>query len=74
MPKKKPLTLDELKKEGRSTATVREGAEVLGIGTGSAYQAVRAGQLPALRLGRKWLISVSALARMLEDEQWGPKP
>ncbi|MBN1460975.1 MAG: helix-turn-helix domain-containing protein [Armatimonadetes bacterium] len=64
------LTLESLTKKGRSTATVPEVAEILGISLASTYQAIRAGQIPAIRLGRKWLVPVSALIRMLEHDRW----
>ncbi|MFI6789786.1 helix-turn-helix domain-containing protein [Nonomuraea sp. NPDC050383] len=40
----------------RPTMTVREAAAVLGIDRGAAYDAVRRGELSALRIGRKILI------------------
>ena len=49
----------------RQTYTVVETAEILGIGRSSAYQAVRDGQIPAIRLGRRLLVPKVALERML---------
>jgi excisionase family DNA binding protein len=41
----------------RRTYTVTEAATVLGISRTSAYERVRAGELPALRLGRRIVIA-----------------
>ncbi|NKQ53311.1 helix-turn-helix domain-containing protein [Amycolatopsis sp. K13G38] len=38
------------------TYTVDEAAELLGINRGVAYQQVREGHIPAVRLGKRWLI------------------
>ncbi|MFF0173196.1 helix-turn-helix domain-containing protein [Micromonospora profundi] len=38
------------------TYTVREVAKLLGISLGSTYALVRAGTIPATRLGGRWLI------------------
>ena len=49
----------------RQTLTVEEAAVVLGIGRGLAYEAARRGELPTLRLGRRLIVPVVALQRML---------
>ena len=36
--------------------TVRHVATRLGIGAGLAYELVRAGEIPAKRLGRRWVV------------------
>lgn len=36
--------------------TVRQVAARLGIGAGLAYELVRAGEIPAKRLGRRWVV------------------
>jgi excisionase family DNA binding protein len=38
------------------TYTVEEGAVLLGIARGVAYESVRTGAIPATRVGRRWLI------------------
>lgn len=38
------------------TYTVEEVAALLGIARGVAYESVRTGQIPATRVGRRWLI------------------
>ncbi len=52
----------------RATYTIEEAAEILGIGRSSAYQAVRTGQIPTLRVGRRLLVPRVALERLLERE------
>jgi len=49
----------------RRTYTVTEAAAVLGISRTSAYERVRAGELPALRLGRRIVITRTVVDAML---------
>jgi excisionase family DNA binding protein len=49
----------------RRTYTVTEAATVLGISRTSAYERVRAGELPALRLGRRIVITRAVVDAML---------
>lgn len=52
-----------------ATLSVEEAAKVLGIGRGAAYAAVRAGIIPALRVGPKLLrVSKASLAKLLDAE------
>ena len=51
----------------RLTYSVEEAAELLGISRNSAYEAVRKGELPTVRLGRRILIPRSRLEAMLDD-------
>ena len=48
------------------TLTVKEAAQRLGISHISAYGAVERGEIPAIRLGRRILVPVAALERMLD--------
>jgi excisionase family DNA binding protein len=48
--------------------TVEQAAEVLGIARGSAYQAVRSGEIPSLRIGRRILVPRVQLERLLDGE------
>ncbi len=50
----------------RRTYTVTEAATVLGISRTSAYERVRAGDLPALRLGRRIVITRAVVDAMLD--------
>jgi excisionase family DNA binding protein len=45
--------------------SVEEAAERLGIGRSSAYAAVRRGELPVIRFGRRLIVPVPALERLL---------
>jgi excisionase family DNA binding protein len=47
------------------TLTVEEAASLLGIGRGTAYEAVQSGALPALRIGRRLVIPTAAIHRLL---------
>jgi excisionase family DNA binding protein len=50
----------------RLTITVEEAGRLLGISRGSAYQAAREGTLPTIRLGRRIVVPVEGLKKMLE--------
>jgi excisionase family DNA binding protein len=50
----------------RLTITVEEAGRLLGISRGSAYQAAREGTLPTIRLGRRLVVPVEGLKKMLE--------
>jgi excisionase family DNA binding protein len=45
--------------------TVEEAASALGVSRGSAYAAVRDGSIPAVRIGRRWVVPVAALEELL---------
>ena len=49
----------------RLTYTVEETGNLLGISRGSAYNLVRTGQIPVLRMGRRLLVSRVALQDLL---------
>jgi excisionase family DNA binding protein len=51
----------------RNTLTVAEAGEVIGIGRASAYQAANSGDLPTVRIGRRLLVPVAQLKRMLGE-------
>ena len=48
-----------------ATYTVEEVAKILGIGRNSAYEAVRSGQIPSLRIGKRLLVSRIVLDSLL---------
>ena len=49
----------------RRTLTVEEAAVVLGISRTSAYEGVRRGEIKAIRIGRRLVISTAALDALL---------
>ncbi|MFP5579959.1 MAG: helix-turn-helix domain-containing protein [Acidimicrobiia bacterium] len=60
--------------------TVEQTAKVLGIGRSTAYDLVRAGDIPSLRLGRRLVIPAAAVADALDlpleivQQAVGPAP
>ena len=51
----------------RQTLTVIETAKALGIGRGQAYEAIRRGQIPAIRLGKRLVVPRQALDGLLRS-------
>jgi excisionase family DNA binding protein len=52
--------------DGRSTFTVEEaGCQILGLSKCSAYVAANAGTLPAIRIGRRFVVPRHALEKLL---------
>jgi excisionase family DNA binding protein len=47
------------------TLTVERVAKLLGVGRNAAYEAVASGQLPALRVGRRWVVPTIPFLRLL---------
>jgi excisionase family DNA binding protein len=61
----------------RLTLTVEEAAERLGISRAHAYEAVREGEIPSIRIGRRILVPIAALDKLLgsampEDAEGAP--
>ncbi len=61
-----PLTLADLR--DRATITVPEASAVLGLSPWVGYQAAQRGEIPTLRIGRRLVVPVPALLRMLDGE------
>jgi excisionase family DNA binding protein len=61
-------TVGALLMSGRATITVEEAGKYLGIGRGAAYECARNGEIPILHLGRRLLVPVPALMKMLTGE------
>lgn len=57
------LTLDALR--GRATITIPEAGQVLGLGEWAAYRAATRGEIPTLTLGRRKVVPVPVLLRLL---------
>lgn len=53
----------------RKTLTVTEAAACLGISRNTAYQAVREGTVPSIRVGRRILVPVHALEELLSSPE-----
>lgn len=53
----------------RETLTVREISRILGCGLNQCYDGVRRGEIPAIRLGRRWLIPRGPFRRFLDQRQ-----
>ena len=49
----------------RLTYTVPDAAGLLGISRGAAYEAARNGQLPTIRIGKRLLVPIAALKKIL---------
>jgi excisionase family DNA binding protein len=54
--------------------SVREAGKLLGLSRGSVYEAIRTGQIPSIRVGRRILIPRAALEQLLEGTTTGIKP
>lgn len=53
------------KPQASATTTIADAAKLLNIGKNQAYEAARKGQLPVIRIGRRYLIPTAALDRLL---------
>ena len=51
--------------QNKATLSVDAAAKLLGVARGTAYEAIRRGEIPAIRLGKRLLVPVAALERML---------
>jgi len=49
------------------TVNVEEAGQILGIGRNSAYEAVRRGEIPVIKIGKLLRVPVVALERMLAE-------
>ena len=55
-----------------STMTVEEAAKLLGIGKNQAYSAAKRGDLPVMKLGKRYLVLRVPLERILRGEAPAP--
>ena len=51
----------------RKTLNLEEAAKALGISRSSAYEAARKGEIPTIRIGKRLLVPLAALERLLSD-------
>lgn len=57
----------------KPTLTVEEVAALLGVSRSTAYEAVRRGTIPAIRLGRRLVVPTAAVLCLLGIEgPWDP--
>lgn len=56
----------------RMALTVQEAALVLRLGQGSVYAAIHRGELPARRVGKRWIIPRASLERFLDGQPAAP--
>ena len=64
---RRPVTLAQLRE--RPTVTVQMAGAVLGIERTAAYAAVRRGDIPSLKIGRRVVVPTVPLLRMLGADQ-----
>jgi excisionase family DNA binding protein len=50
----------------RKTLTISEAAQALGIGRNQGYEAAKRGEIPTIKIGKRILVPVAALERMLQ--------
>jgi excisionase family DNA binding protein len=63
--------MDRTKKSGDpppETTTIPAAAKRLRIGRNQAYEAAARGEIPVIRIGRRWLVPTAALDRMLAGD------
>lgn len=53
----------------RLTFTVHETADALGLSVSITYRLIRDGRLPAIRIGRRWVVPRRALEHWLETRE-----
>ncbi len=56
----------------RRTCSIPEASEALGIGRAAGYEAARRGDIPTLRIGRRLVVPLAALDRLLGGD--APRP
>jgi excisionase family DNA binding protein len=54
---------------GRRTMTIPEAARLLGISRNGAYEAAKRREIPTIRIGRRLLVPVVALDRLLDQSR-----
>jgi len=56
----------DLRKIARLTLTVAEASKILGVSRNKAYEAAKRGEIPTIKIGKRILVPVVALERMLQ--------
>ena len=60
-------TVGSMQNHETLTVTTAEAARLLGISRNLAYEAARRGEIPTIRIGRRILVPLAALERLLSD-------
>lgn len=55
-----------MKNDTTATVTIVEAAKILGIGRNQAYSAAKTGELPTIRFGKRIVVPVAGLERLLQ--------
>jgi excisionase family DNA binding protein len=55
------------------TISVEEAAHRLGIGRNQAYQGAKSGEIPSIKIGKRILVPLAALDRMLAGADGKPR-
>ena len=63
------MTAKTAKTEARVTVTIPEAAKRLGIGRNQCYEAARRGDIPTIRIGKRYLVPLAALERLLQGAE-----
>lgn len=50
------MTLNELRESNAATISLKLGAEVAGVDPRTLSEGIRQGNIPAIRIGRRWVI------------------
>jgi excisionase family DNA binding protein len=50
----------------RRTVTITEAAKTLGVSRNKAYEAARRGEIPTIKIGKRILVPLAALERLLQ--------
>jgi len=58
----------EVGRAERLTVSVEEAAEMLGVSRGTAYNLVRTGDIPSVRLGRRIVVPVRRLRALIDGD------
>ena len=52
-------------KPGKAAYSVRQTAELMGLGLNQTYAGCKSGEIPAIRVGNRWIVPRAALDRLL---------
>jgi excisionase family DNA binding protein len=53
----------------KKTASIKEVGRVLGIGRSLTFKLINSGEIPSIRLGRRILVPVAALEKIVASKQ-----